>query len=52
MIMTGLALGDLHGIIKEINLQEIDRMQWERWLHHGQSMSYEKFWGKPYGGRN
>jgi hypothetical protein len=50
--MTGLSLGDLHGIIKEINLQEIDRMQWERWLHHGQSMSYEKFWGKPYGGRN
>ena len=40
------------GIIKEINLQEIDRMQWERWLHHGQSMSYEKFWGEPYGGRN
>lgn len=57
MIEAGLALGDLSGLIAETEMQEIDRMKWEQWLmrghdRYGNPISYEIFWGKPYGRRN
>lgn len=57
MIETGLTLGNLSELITEITLQELERLKWERWLKHGYDrkgrvVSYEKFWGEPYGGRH
>lgn len=50
MIDTGLAVGDLRGVIDGFWKQDAQDLKVRRWLLQGHGMSYQKFWGEEYGG--
>lgn len=50
MIETGLAVGCLSEIIKDVWKQDVQDLKVRRWLAHGYGKSYREFWGEEYGG--